>query len=70
MTHLFEMKKKLAEMRALKNTLNAGVNGRSVAMTRGKIMNIYANMNMNFAACGYSKEAANVMNAAHKIIYR
>lgn len=70
MTHLFEMKKKLAEMRALRNTIKAGVNGRPAAMTRGKIMNIYASMNKNMAACGYSKEAANVMNAAHKIIYR
>jgi len=66
---LFQMKKNLAEMRALKNTLKAGVNMRSAAMTRGNIMNLYNRMNRSYAACGPSKEAANLMNRAQKIIY-
>jgi hypothetical protein len=66
---IFELKKKLAEIRALKNTLERGVNARSVAMTRGRIMELYSNMSNNFAKAGYTKEAANLMNRAQKLIH-
>jgi hypothetical protein len=69
MNPIFELKKKLAEIRALKNTLMSGTNARSVSMTRGKIMNLYETMNQNFAKSGYSTEAANLMNKAQKLIY-
>lgn len=69
MNPIFELKKKLAEIRALKNTLQTGTNSRSVAMTRGKIMELYNNMGNHFASSGYTKEAANLMNRAQKLIY-
>jgi len=70
---LFQRKENWAEMRALKNTLKAGVNMRTAAMTRGAIMNLYNKMGGNFAKVAGTgnagKEAANLMNRAQKIIY-
>jgi len=68
------MKNNLAEMRALKNTLNAGVNFRSISMTRGEIMELFNKMGRNFAKVAgtgnVGKEAANLMNRAQNIMRR
>jgi hypothetical protein len=70
--HVEELRKKLNRMKALVNTVKAGVNSRSVAMTRGEIMNIYNSMNNHFHAVAggpNGRAAAEVMNKAQKIVY-
>ena len=69
MTHIADMKKHLAKIRALRNTLKTKTNMRSIGETRGKIMELYNKMQNKFAASGYTKEAANLMNNAQKLIY-
>jgi len=70
--HVEELRKKLNRMKALVNTVRAGVNARSVAMTRGEIMNIYNSMNNHFQAVAggpNGRAAAEIMNKAQKIVH-
>lgn len=70
--HVEELRKKLNKMKALVNTIKAGVNSRNVAMTRGEISNIYNSMNNHFQAVAggpNGRAAAVIMNNAQKIMY-
>lgn len=70
--HVEELRKKLNRMKALVNTVKAGVNSRTVSMTRGEISNIYNSMNNHFRAVAGSpngRAAAEIMNKAQKIMY-
>lgn len=70
--HVEELRKKLNRMKALVNTVKAGVNSRTVSMTRGEISNIYNSMNNHFRAVAggpNGRAAAEIMNKAQKIMY-
>jgi|LakMenEpi03Aug12_release.lakeMendotaPanAssembly.Ray.scaffolds.fasta_scaffold866049_2 hypothetical protein len=67
--HVQTLKNKLGKIQAMVHTLNTGSNSRSVAMTRGEIMNIYNSMNDNFARAGHTAEAATIMNKAQRLIH-
>ena len=71
-SHIEELRKKLNRMKALVNTVKAGVNVRTIAMTRGEISNIYNNMKPHFNAVAggpNGKMAAEIMNNAQKIVH-
>jgi hypothetical protein len=61
--HVQTLKNKLGKIQAMVHTLNTGSNSRSVAMTRGEIMND------NFARAGHTAEAATIMNKAQRLIH-
>jgi hypothetical protein len=70
--HVEELRKKLNKIKALVNTVKAGVNARTIAMTRGEISNIYNSMNTHFKAVSggpNGRAAAKIMNNAQKILY-
>lgn len=70
--HVEELRKKLNKIKALVNTMNAGVNARTMAMTRGEISNLYNRMNTHFKAVSggpNGRAAAEIMNKAQKILY-